>query len=104
MPATVTLAGPVARRVYEGRRLVSVCFDVGNPAAIALGDLAACVPGFGVLPEMRLYGLPVIHRCTFVPIATAWEWAGMYKRHRMETPRQELTRILRWAEQQEAPA
>lgn len=77
MPATVTLAGPVARRVYEGRRLVSVCFDAGNPAAIALGDLAACVPGFGVLPEMRLYGLPVIHRCTFVPIANAWEWAGM---------------------------
>lgn len=90
MPATVTLAGPVARRVYEGRRLVSVC--------------AACVPGFGVLPEMRLYELPVIHRCTFVPIATAWEWAGMYKRHRMETPWQELTRILQWAEQQEAPA
>lgn len=104
MPATVTLAGPVARRVYEGRRLVSVCFDVGNPAAIALGDLAACVPGFGVLPEMCLYGLPVIHRCVFVPIATAWEWVGMYKRHRQETPRQELTRILQWAEQQEAPA
>ena len=49
MPATVALAGPVARRVYEGRRLVSVCFDAGNPAAIALGDLAACVPGFRVL-------------------------------------------------------
>lgn len=104
MPATVTLAGPVARRVYEGRRLVSVCFDAGNPVAIALGDLAACVPGFRVLPEMRLYGLPVIHRCTFVPIATAWEWASMYERHRMETPRQELALILRWAEQQEAPA
>jgi len=103
MPATVTLAGPVARRVYAGR-LVSVCFDAGNPAAIALGDLAACVPGFGVLPEMCLYGLPVIHRCVFVPIATAWEWVGMYKRHRQETPRQELTRILQWAEQQEAPA
>lgn len=104
MPATVTLAGPVARRVYEGRRLVSVCFDAGNPAAIALGDLAACVPGFGVLPEMRLYGLPVIHRCVFVPIATAWEWVGMYKRRRQENPRQGLTRILQWAEQQEAPA
>ena len=104
MSATVTLAGPVARRVYEGRRLVSVCVDAGNPVAIALGDLAACVPGFGVLSEMRLYGLPVIRRCVFVPIATAWEWVGMYERHRQETPRQGLTRILRWAEQQEAPA
>lgn len=103
MSAAVTLAGPVARRVHAGR-LVSVCFDAGNPAAIALGDLAACVPGFGVLPEMCLYGLPVIHRCVFVPIATAWEWVGMYKRHRQETLRQELTRILQWAEQQEAPA
>ena len=83
---------------------MSVCFDAGNPVAIALGDLVACVPGFGVLPEMRLHVLPVIHRCTFVPIATAWEWAGMYKRRRQENPRQGLTRILQWAEQQEAPA
>lgn len=103
MPATVTLAGPVARRVYAGR-LVSVCVDAGNPAAIALGDLAACVPGFGVLPEMRLYGLPMIHRCVFVPIVTAWQWAAAFQRRGQDGQYRALSGLLQWAEQQEAPA
>lgn len=100
MPADAVFMRPIVRRVYEGR-LVSICFDSGEPVAIALGDLAACVPGFEMLPEMRLHRLLVIHRCTFVPITTACEWAAMYERHRIETPRQGLIRLLRWAEKQE---
>lgn len=103
MTAPVVRSPIVIRRMYSNR-LVSLRSSQGHADAIGLGDLVACIPGFELLPEMTLAGLPTVHGSCFLQVPTAWQWAAAFQRRGQNNQYRALSGLLQWAEQQEAPA